>query len=178
MSTRNALVAIAILLATGAHALAESPKLGKPITEDDVKPWDLTVFPDGTGLPPGSGTAAQGKAIYAEKCVACHGENGVGGGAPGATQLSGGQPINSGIDVNKTIGTFFGYSTTVFDYTRRAMPFNMSQTLTSDEVYALTAYLLFLNKIVGETDVMDATTLPAVKMPNRDNFIIRFPDRI
>lgn len=178
MSTLRRSLAAGVLLAAGTQALAESPKLGKPITEGDIKAWDLTVFPDGTGLPPGSGTAVQGKVIYAEKCVACHGEGGVGGGSPGATRLAPGAPITSGIDVTKTIGTFFGYATTVFDYTRRAMPFNTPLTLTNDEVYALTAYLLFLNKIVGETDVMDATTLPAVKMPNRDNFIIRFPDRI
>lgn len=178
MSTLKPVLAMTLLLAAGTHALAASPKLGKPITEDEIKSWDLTVFPDGTGLPPGSGTAAQGKAIYAEKCLACHGEGGVGGGAPGATRLSPGPPIISGIDVMKTIGTFFGYATTVFDYTRRAMPFNTPLTLTNDEVYALTAYLLFLNRIIGENEKMNASTLPAVKMPNRDNFIIRFPDRI
>jgi S-disulfanyl-L-cysteine oxidoreductase SoxD len=178
MSTLKRLLAVAAVIGTAAPAWADQPKLGTPIAEHDIKAWDLTVFPDGTGLPPGSGTAAQGKAIYAEKCVACHGEGGVGGGSPGATRLAPGAPISSGIDVNKTIGTFFGYATTVFDYTRRAMPFNTPETLSNDEVYALTAYLLSLSKIIGENEVMDATTLPAVKMPNRDNFIIRFPDRI
>jgi cytochrome c len=179
MSTRKPLFAAALALALGSTAaLADSPKLGKPVTEQDVAAWDVTVFPDGTGLPPGSGTPAQGAAIYAQKCVACHAEGGKGGGAPGATALVGGAPLTSGIETTKTIGNFFGYATTVFDYTRRAMPFNMPLTLTNDEVYALTAYILALNKIIGENDVMDAKTLPQVKMPNRDNFIIRFPDRI
>jgi cytochrome c len=84
----------------------------------------------------------------------------------------------AGIDGPKTIGSFYGYSTIVFDFVRRAMPYNMPRTLTNDEVYAVTAYLLSINKIVGENDVMNAETLPKVRMPNRDNFIIRFPDRI
>jgi cytochrome c len=84
----------------------------------------------------------------------------------------------AGIDGPKTIGSFYGYSTIVFDFVRRAMPYNMPRTLTNDEVYAVTAYLLAINKIVGESDVMNAQTLPKVRMPNRDNFIIRFPDRI
>ena len=98
--------------------------------------------------------------------------------APGAGPLAGGGPLTAGIDAPKTIGNFYGYATTVFDFTRRSMPFNMPLSLTDDEVYALTAYILALNKIIGENDVIDAKTLPAVKMPNRDNFIIRFPDRI
>ena len=92
--------------------------------------------------------------------------------------LAGGGPLTAGIDTPKTIGNFYGYATTVFDFTRRSMPFNMPLSLTNDEAYALTAYILALNKIIGENDVMDAKTLPQVKMPNRDNFIIRFPDRI
>jgi S-disulfanyl-L-cysteine oxidoreductase SoxD len=179
MSTPKSLLAAAVtLLLSAASAFADTPKLGTPLTEQDIAPWDITVFPDGTGLPPGSGSPAQGAAIYVSKCIACHAEGAKGGGAPGATALVGGAPLTSGIDVTKTIGNFFGYSTTVFDYIRRGMPFNMPQTLTNDEVYALTAYILSLNKIIGESDVMDAMTLPAVKMPNRDGFIIRFPDRI
>ena len=179
MSTRRSLLAVSLAVTLGSVAVAaESPKLGKPITESDIAAWNITAMPDGTGLPPGSGTAAQGAPIYAQKCVACHGENGKGGGAPGAGPLAGGAPLTSGIDTPKTIGTFYGYATTVFDFTKRSMPFNMPQSLTDNEVYALTAYILYLNKIIGENDVMDAKTLPAVKMPNRDNFIIPFPDRI
>jgi mono/diheme cytochrome c family protein len=179
MSTRKSLLAVSLAVAFGSVAVAaESPKLGKPTTEADIAAWNITAMPDGTGLPPGSGTAAQGAAIYAQKCVACHGEGGKGGVAPGAGPLAGGQPLTSGIDTNKTIGNFYGYATTVFDFTKRSMPFNMPLSLTDNEVYALTAYMLYLNKIIGENDVMDAKTLPAVKMPNRDGFIIAYPDRI
>jgi S-disulfanyl-L-cysteine oxidoreductase SoxD len=157
-------------------ALAETAGLGKPVSEADLAAWDISVMPDGTGLPAGSGTPAQGARIYAEKCSSCHGDNGRNPVAAGAAPMVSG-PI-AGIDGPKTIGSFYGYSTIVFDFVRRAMPWNMPRTLTNDEVYAVTAYLLAINKIIGEEDVMNAQTLPKVKMPNRDNFIIRFPDRI
>ncbi len=178
MSTRKVFLplGLALVFASGA-ALAESPGLGKPISEADIKAWDIAVMPDGTGLPAGRGTAVEGAKAFAEKCSACHGDGGKGG--PGApAPMFGGRPLTSGIDTPKTIGNFWGHSTTVFDFVRRAMPFNQPRTLSNDELYALTAYLLALNKIIGETDEMNADTLPKVKMPNRDNFIIRFPDRI
>ncbi len=180
MSMRKTLAALAFTLAFGvAPGLAQnSPGLGKPITESDIKQWDIAILPDGSNLPPGSGTAAQGAVIYAQKCVMCHAEGGKGGAAPGAVPLAGGAPLTNGIDTPKTIGNYYPYATTVFDYTRRAMPFNMPRSLTDNEVYALTAYILSLNKLIGENDVMDAKTLPQVKMPNRDNFIIPYPDRI
>ena len=179
MSTRKSLLAASLLLTfVAAAAAAETPKLGKPITEAEIAAWDIAAMPDGTGLPPGSGTAAQGAPIYAQKCVACHAEGGKGGGAPGAGPLAGGGPLTAGIDTPKTIGNFYGQASTVFDFTRRSMPFNMPLSLTDNEVYALTAYILFLNKIIGENDVIDAKTLPQVKMPNRDGFIIAYPDRI
>jgi len=184
MSTRKPLagLVLAVTLAAGA-AFAESPDsqspgLGKPISESDIKAWDIAVLPDGTNLPPGSGTPAQGAKIYAEKCSACHGEEGKGGVAPFYPRLIGGEPLANGIDVAKTIANYYAYATTIFDFTRRAMPSNAPRSLTDDEVYALTAYILSLNKIIGENDVMDAKTLPQVKMPNRDNFILPYPDRI
>ena len=178
MSTLKTVLAASAALAFGcAAAQADAPKLGKPISEADIAAWDVAIMPDGTGLPPGSGTAKQGAVVYEQKCSACHGPDAKGG--PGyAASMVGNTPLTQGIDTPKTIGNFFGYSTIVFDFVRRAMPFNMPRTLSNDEVYALTAYLLYMNKVIGETDVMDAKTLPAVKMPNRDNFIIRFPDRI
>jgi len=172
-------MALALALSFGAGAaLAQSPNLGKPISESDIKAWDIAILPDGSNLPPGSGTPADGAKIYAEKCVACHAEGGKGGGAPGAGPLVGGAPLTDGIDVLKTIANYYAYSTTVFDYIRRAMPAYAPRSLTDNEVYALTAYILALNKLVGDNDVMDAKTLPQVKMPNRDNFIIPYPDRI
>jgi S-disulfanyl-L-cysteine oxidoreductase SoxD len=163
-----------LVLMTGAP-LAETPNLGKPIDEAAIAAWDISILPDGTGLPKGSGTPAQGAVIYAAKCAACHGDNGKGGAAAALVsdrELAG---INA---AQKTIRNFWPYSTTIFDFIRRAMPFQMPRSLTDDEVYALTSYILAENKLIGATDMMDAQTLPKVKMPNRDNFIIRFPDRI
>jgi S-disulfanyl-L-cysteine oxidoreductase SoxD len=179
MSTRKLITAAALALAFGAGAaLAQSPGLGKPLTEADIKQWDIAIMPDGSNLPAGSGTPAKGAKIFAEKCSACHGDAGKGGVAPFYPSLVGGQPLTNGIDTVKTIANYYAYPTTIFDYTRRAMPYNMPRSLTDDEVYALTAYILALNNFIGQDDVMDATTLPKVKMPNRDNFIMPYPDRL
>jgi cytochrome c len=173
----RAILAASLLLAmmTGA-ALAETPNLGKPIDEAAIAAWDISILPDGTGLPKGSGTPAQGAVIYADKCAACHGDNGKGGGP--AAALVDDRAIAGISAAQKTIKNFWPYSTTIFDFIRRAMPFQMPRSLSDDEVYALTAYILAENKLIGASDMMDAQTLPKVKMPNRDNFIIRFPDRI
>jgi cytochrome c len=179
MSTRKLITAAALALAFGAGAAqAQSPGLGKPLSEADIKQWDIAIMPDGSNLPPGSGTPAKGAKIFAEKCSACHGDAGKGGVAPFYPALVGGQPLTNGIDTVKTIANYYAYPTTIFDYTRRAMPYNMPRSLTDDEVYALTAYILALNNFVGQDDVMDANTLPKVKMPNRDNFIMPYPDRL
>jgi cytochrome c len=176
---RNAawLVLLAVAGAAGV-ALAQSPHLGKPISEGDLKTWDVTVLPNGNGLPPGQGTPQEGAKIFVEKCSACHGDAGKGGVAPYYPALVGGAPLTNGIETQKTIANYYAYATTIFDYIRRAMPYNMPRSLPDDDVYALTAYILSLNKLIGENDVMDAKTLPQVKMPNRDNFILPYPDRI
>jgi mono/diheme cytochrome c family protein len=182
MSTRNliaAAAAAAFVLTFGVGtAPAQSPGLGKPLTEADIKQWDIAILPDGSNLPPGSGTPAKGAKIFAEKCSACHGDAGKGGVAPYYPALVGGQPLTNGIDTVKTIANYYAYPTTIFDYTRRGMPYNMPRSLTDDEVYSLTAYILALNNLIGQDDVMDANTLPKVKMPNRDNFIMPYPDRL
>lgn len=166
--------AVAIALVLGATlAFAQAPNLGKPISPADIAGWDINVLPDGSGLPPGSGTPAEGARVYAAKCAACHGPEGKGG-ING--RLAGGDPIKT-IEAEKTIANFWPYSTTLFDYIRRAMPWPKPRSLTNEEVYSLTAYILSLNKLVGETDTMNAQTLPKVRMPNRDGFIVRFPDR-
>ena len=171
------LIAAAVAFATAiGPSIAETPHLGKPIDEAAITNWDISILPDGTGLPKGGGTSAQGAPIFAEKCSACHGDNGKGGGI--AAALVEEHKIVGISASQKTIKNFWPYATTVFDFIRRAMPFNAPRSLTDDEVYALTAYLLAENKLIDATETMNAETLPKVKMPNRDNFIIRFPDRI
>jgi mono/diheme cytochrome c family protein len=175
MSTRNWAIGIALGAGfAGAAMAADLPNLGKPIDPKDIAPWDISIMPDGTGLPQGSGMPAQGAPIFAQKCAMCHGENGKGGIAAPVTNYA----PKASLDGGKTIANFWPYATTVFDFIRRAMPYNKPHSLTDQEVYALTAYVLRLNNLIGENDVMDAKTLPKVKMPNRNNFIIRFPERI
>jgi mono/diheme cytochrome c family protein len=170
---RGSAIVLAIVLSSSA-AFAQAPNLGKPITPAEIAAWDLNILPDGTGLPPGSGTPAGGARIYAAKCAICHGENGKGG---VNAALAGGTPIKD-MESVKTIANFWPFATTVFDYIRRAMPWRQPRSLANEEVYALTAYILSLNKLIGENDTMNAQTLPKVRMPNRDGFIIRFPDRL
>ena len=179
MSTGSGLITagwIAFGLAAGAAA-AEGPNIGKPVDAAAIAAWDISIQPDGTGLPPGAGTPAQGARIYAEKCAQCHGPDGKGGlaGIP-AAPLVGGGPITDISAAMKTIANFWPYSTTLFDYIRRAMPWQQPRTLANDEVYALTAYILAQNKLISENDPMNAQTLPKVQMPNRGGFIVRFPD--
>jgi mono/diheme cytochrome c family protein len=176
MSTHRTLAAVALGLAFGVSAAAaQTPGLGQPIGEADIAAWNIDVLPDGTGLPPGSGTVADGAKVYAEKCSACHGDKGVNP-ARGFLPMVGPSKFDR-INTMKTV-PYYKYATTLFDVTRRSMPFPTPRTLTNDEVYAVSAYILFLNKIIGENDVMNAETLPKVKMPNADNFIIWAPDKI
>jgi mono/diheme cytochrome c family protein len=158
------------------NGLGSTVGLGIPIAESDVQPWSYTILPDGTNLPPGSGAAAVGAKIYAEKCSSCHGVDAKGGSNPALiTDL----PLKgNGIEANKTIKNFWENPTTLFDYIRRAMPWPAPRTLTNDEVYALVSYILAGNNIIDKNAVMDAKTLPKVEMPNHGNFIIRFPDMI
>ncbi|MGD8341483.1 MAG: cytochrome c [Gammaproteobacteria bacterium] len=146
----------------------ESPGLGVEATPEQVAGWALTIMPDGTGLPPGSGTVAEGAAVFQQKCVACHGPEGQNG---INDRLAGGHGTLSGDRPVKTIGSYWPYATTIFDYVRRAMPFTSPMSLTDDEVYALTAYLLSINGIIDDDMVIDAQSLPDVKMPNAGNFI-------
>lgn len=142
--------------------------LGRPATEAEIRAWDIDVSPNGEGLPPGRGTVKQGAAVFAKKCAACHGPTGVEG---PRDRLVGGQGTLTTSHPIKTIGSYWPSATTLFDYIRRTMPFSAPQSLTSDEVYAAVAWLLYRNGIVDEHAVLDARTLPAVQMPNRHGFV-------
>jgi cytochrome c len=170
MSTGKSLAfVVAVAFAANTAMAADRPGLGKPINEAELALWDMSIGPDGKGLPPGSGTAAQGAAIYAEKCEACHGKDGEGGrnavlaNAPGKSE--------------RTMALYVPNATTIFDFTRRAMPWPQPKSLTGDETYALTAYILARNKVISENDVMNAETLPKVAMPNRNGFVSRYPEK-
>jgi mono/diheme cytochrome c family protein len=150
--------------------LAQSPTygLGRAPTLNQIKAIDIEVTPDGRGLPPGSGTADAGKHVYETRCIVCHGPTAKEG--PQDVLVGGRGTLNTAKPL-KTIGSYWPYATTLWDYVSRAMPFDRPGTLAPDDVYAVTAYLLYLNGIVGERDVIDRTTLPRVKMPNRDGFV-------
>jgi cytochrome c len=159
---------IALLLMAALPLAAQKYNLGRPATADEVKAADIGVLIDGTNLPPGKGTAAEGKEVFARRCAKCHGSNAQGG---DEAPLVGGKGTLTAAKPLKTIGSFWPYATTLYDYINRAMPFNQPGILTADQVYAVTAYLLQLNGIVSETDVLDAKSLPKVRMPNRDGFV-------
>jgi len=167
---RERILAVCSALAINCGAAgAESPNLGRVATPEEIAAWDISIGPDGAGLPAGSGTAKQGEAVYVEKCLGCHGERGAG---KPSDQLAGGQgTLGPGQAPVKTVGSFWPYATTVFDYVRRAMPLTESKSLTNDETYAVVAYILQINGVIGENDTIDARTLPAVRMPNQDGFV-------
>ena len=162
-------LAIGMILMIASPAIAQMPRFGQSITESDVAAWDISIGPDGVGLPPGQGTASQGEAIYAAKCQSCHGDKGVGG--PNDALVGGIGSLAPGKIPVRTVGSYWPYATTLFDYIRRAMPFPEPKSLTNDEVYAVSAYILNLNGIIAASDVLDARSLANVKMPNRDGFI-------
>jgi S-disulfanyl-L-cysteine oxidoreductase SoxD len=145
----------------------KGPSLGVPASAADIAAMDVSIGPDGAGLPPGSGTPKQGAEVYATKCMACHGPEGANG---VNDRLVGGRGTLTSATPVKTIGSYWPYATTVFDYVRRAMPYPAPHSLSDADAYAVTAYLLHLNGIIGADDVMDATSLPKVKMPNRGGF--------
>ena len=168
MSMAKYFAICAAIFVTG-PVVAQVPQFGQAIAPSDIAPWDISIGPDGAGLPPGRGTATEGEAVYAANCQICHGEKGVGG--PNDALVGGIGSLAPGKAPVKTVGSYWPYATTLFDYIRRAMPFPESKSLTSDEVYAVSAYILSLNGIVGTNDVLDAQSLPNVRMPNRDGFI-------
>ncbi|TMS57056.1 cytochrome c [Imbroritus primus] len=155
----------AIPLAAG----AADPSLGRIVTDKELAGWNIDVFPDGTGLPPGKGTVALGEKVYQTQCVACHGAKLEGGLGPalvgGAGTLKSDKPI-------KTVGSYWPYATTLFDYIRRSMPFQAPQSLSNEDVYSVTAYVLHANGVLPADATIDAKSLAAVKMPNRNGFYV------
>jgi S-disulfanyl-L-cysteine oxidoreductase SoxD len=172
MRCSPSLVLTLIVLGTSGAAHAQGPEhkpeyknVGRTPSENEVHAWDIAIGPEGKELPPGSGTAKQGATIFAQKCAPCHGPNGEGG-----VNGQGGPPL-----FKSRIGTLWPYATTLWDYINRDMPWKQGQSLNPDEVYALTALLLYQNSVIQETDVMDAKSLPKVRMPNRDGFVPERP---
>ena len=162
-------IALAIVVQAGA-VWAQSPTfgLGRAPQAGELRAIDIDILPDGRGLPPGRGTADAGKTIYAARCTVCHGATGKEG---PQDVLVGGQGTLNTAKPLKTVGSYWPYATTLWDYINRAMPFDHPATLPADQVYATTAYVLFINGIIGERDVMDQDSLPKVKMPNRTGFV-------
>ncbi|MFM0686260.1 MULTISPECIES: c-type cytochrome [Paraburkholderia] len=175
-SVRSACVALVSIMALvacstvapDARNVSVPHDIGAPLTEQAIAAWNIDVAPDGRGLPAGSGDVATGAHVFAAKCAACHGAHGEGGlGDP----LVGGQGTLSSAKPKRTVGSYWPYATTLFDYIRRAMPYNAPQSLSADEVYALSAFLLNQNGIVPADTRLDAASLPRVAMPNRDGFV-------
>ncbi|MFB6449081.1 c-type cytochrome [Bradyrhizobium tunisiense] len=146
-------------------------EFGRPASAEEIKAWNIDVTPDGTGLPDGHGDVARGQQVFEENCSACHGTKGEGG---LADRLVGGRGTLATDHPVKTVGSFWPYATTLFDYVRRAMPYPAPQTLGDDDTYAVVAYILHLNEIVPANAVLDRGSLPKVRMPNRDGFV---PDK-
>jgi cytochrome c len=151
---------------------AQGPNLGRPLSPEEVQKINITVTPDGKGLPAGSGSVSAGAALYAKTCQYCHGAQGAG---KPQDPLTGGVGSIASVKPVKTPASYWPAATTLFDYIRRAMPITSPQSLTNDEVYALTAYILSIDGIVPADAVLDAKSLPRVKMPNRDGFVSWWP---
>jgi S-disulfanyl-L-cysteine oxidoreductase SoxD len=170
MSCKPAILAVAaaiLLFPATAGRAADCYNIGHTVTPDEIAAWNIDVGGDGEGLPAGHGSVADGRALFAETCAACHGDKGQGG---VADVLVGGRGTLATAKPLKTIGSFWPYAPTIFDYVNRAMPFNAPQSLNPNQVYAVTAYLLFLNGIVPEDTTLDAASLAKVEMPNRNGF--------
>ena len=176
-----AMIVAATFLCTAARAQApDYAKVGRTPTQDEIKAWDIAIGLEGKELPPGSGTAKEGAVVYAQKCMFCHGEKLEGAPYQGiqVPGLAGGFGTLKDHRPVKTVGSYWPFATTVWDFINRSMPRDAERTLKPDQVYAVTAFIFFKNGIIKETDVMDANTLPKVKMPNRDNFIPKNYDDI
>jgi mono/diheme cytochrome c family protein len=161
-----AITAIAFFCAN-VHA-GERHGLGRAATDGEIRAWDIDVRADGAGLPVGHGSVTEGGRIYSEKCAACHGDRGQGG--PMDRLVGGGASLTTSGPV-KTVGSFWPHASTLFDYVRRAMPFNAPQSLSSDETYSVVAYVLHLNGILPADASLDQSSVAEIRMPNRNGFV-------
>ncbi len=167
--SRIILLSVTVGLTAGATAQAQQAYgLGDSASDAEIAGWDIDVPPSGEGLPDGSGTAAKGERIYKAQCAACHGPEGESGAYP---RLAGGQGALASSEPVKTVGSYWPYATTLYDYIYRAMPLTAPQSLSAGETYAVTAYVLYLNGIVDRDEMLDADTLADVEMPNRSGFV-------
>jgi mono/diheme cytochrome c family protein len=158
-----------VALAWGTSAQAQSPYgIGRPATPAEISGWNIDIDRYGNNLPPGSGSVSQGHEIFDQQCAACHGAKGEGG---VGDRLVGGQGTLATPKPVRTVGSFWPYAPTLFDYIRRAMPQNAPQSLSNDDVYAVSAYILNLNGLLAADATLDAKTLSAIKMPNRSMFV-------
>ena len=169
--TMGMLRLLPFLMLLGGSALAQSPTYGVGSTPsaEEIRAWDISIGPTGKELPPGRGTAKEGAPVFAQKCAVCHGATLVGGLAPTLLKAKK-EPNVDPWELGRVLPIRSPYATTVWDYINRAMPLNAEGTLTADEVYALTAFLLYKNDVIPEDEVLDAQSLPKVKMPNREGF--------
>jgi mono/diheme cytochrome c family protein len=174
-------LATGIVLFTANAAMAQTSSyanVGRTPTKEEIQAWDIAAGPDGKGLPPGQGTAKDGAPVYAAKCAVCHG-SAAEGGKIGPRLVGGKADLETLTTLRpvRSVGGYWPYATTVWDYINRAMPRNQAGTLSANETYALTAFILAKSGIIQEDDVMDAKTLPKVQMPNRNGFVPqRFED--
>ena len=160
---------MAVLLAVAAGNAPGNHGIGRPATAEEVRARDITVLPSGAGLPPGKGTARDGRRAYETRCGVCHGARGEGQGD--YPPIAGGRGTLATDQALPTVGAYWPYATTVWDYIRRGMPYDHPGTLSADQTYAVTAYVLYLNGIVTEDEVLDEHTLARVEMPNRHGFV-------
>jgi S-disulfanyl-L-cysteine oxidoreductase SoxD len=162
-----AFAVFALACATPAHA--QSPYgIGRAATPAEIAGWNIDVDRHGNNLPPGSGSVSHGREVFDQECAACHGSKGEGG---IGDQLVGGQGTLATPNPVRTVGSYWPYATTLFDYIRRAMPQNAPQSLSNEDVYAVSAYILYLNGLLPAEATLDARRLPAIKMPNRKMFV-------
>ncbi|MBR1174364.1 cytochrome c [Bradyrhizobium sp. KB893862 SZCCT0404] len=168
LETCGITVAIALLAFSNEAQAQSSYGIGRPATAAEIAGWNIDIGRDGSNLPEGSGSVSHGREVFAQQCASCHGDKGEGG---LGDRLAGGQGTIGTPKPIRTVGSYWPYAPTLFDYIRRAMPQNAPQSLSNEDVYAVSAFILNLNGLVGADAILDAKSLAAVKMPNRDRFV-------